>query len=155
MKRCPFKTEINKQYTATFRDSDFHFFLIPEENDDGSFTLYRGSIPPMYEWAVRSVLKNNKQYTKDKKDLVISLIFDGVLQETLSDDLYIEYQRLLKTKFSTKTEAMDIAKTFYKVCMQYYSKNLFFTGLQKRKVIILNVIQQVMKLHMPDFVYVK
>ena len=78
MKRCPFKTEINKKFTSTFRDSDFHFFLIPEENDDGSFTLYRGSIPPMYEWAVRSVLKNNKQYTEDKKNLVVSLIFDGV-----------------------------------------------------------------------------
>jgi hypothetical protein len=154
-KRCPFKTQLNKKFTSTFRDSDFHFFLIPEKNEQGSYKLFRGSVPPMYEWSVRDTLKNNKQYTEEKKDLVVDLIFDGVLQETLSDDLYTEYQRLLDCEFDTKKEALDISHSFYKTCMKYYGNNIFLIGFQKRKLIILNVIQKVVQLHMPDFVYVK
>lgn len=155
MKRCPFKTNLNKKFTSTFRDSDFHFFLIPEENDRKFFTLFRGSIPPMYEWAIKDTLKNNHQYSKEQKDLVVSLIFDGILQQTLSEDLYEEYQKLLKITCRTKEEAMYLSKSFYKRCMEYYGETLFKIGLQKRKDIILNVIYQVMKLHMPDFVYTK
>lgn len=155
MKRCPFKANLNKQYTATFRDTDFHFFFIPEENSDGSYSLIRGSMTPAFEWAVYDTLNHNTQYTDEEKDKVINLVFDGVLQQTFTDELYDEYRQLLRLNISTKEEAITLSKSFYKKYIEHYCETLFKKGLQKRKVLILDVIYKVMNLHMPNFVYVK
>lgn len=155
MKRCPFKTNLNKMYTSTFRDSDFHFFFASEKNDDGTYTACRGGVLPTYLWAVYDTLNMNRQYSDQQKDKVIDLVFDGVLQTTLSDELYEEYSSIKKNKYTSKEELLNISKDFYKRCMQYYSGNIFRLGLQKRKNIILDVYYKVMDLHMPSFIYVK
>ena len=151
MKRCPFKTKLNKKFTSTFRNSDFHFFFIPEENDDGTYSARKNGISQMYLWAVYDTLNGNTQYTDQEKDKVMDLIFDGVLQETLSDDLYTEYCKIIKNKYTSKEEVFAVSKDFCSRAMEHYGSNLFKLGLQKRKNIILDVYYKVMDLHMPNF----
>ena len=107
MKRCPFKTNLNKSLTTAFRDSDFHFFFVPEENDDGTYSALKNGISQMYLWAVYDTFNGNTQYTAQEKDKVIELVFDGVLQETLSDDLYTEYCIIKKKQIHLKRSSSD------------------------------------------------
>lgn len=155
MKRCPFKTNLNKQYTATFRDSDFQFFFHWDKNEDGTYTAYRGSITPTYEWAVYDTLNMNRQYTDQQKDLVIALVFDGVLQQTLTDELYNEYHIIKNGVYKSSEEIKQISLEYSRKVNEHYAYSLRNVGLRKRTELILNVIYQVMKIHMPDFVYVK
>ena len=112
MKRCPFKTNLNKMYTSTFRDSDFHFFFASEKNDDGTYTACRGGVLPTYLWAVYDTLNMNRQYSDQQKDNVIDLVFDGVLQTTLSDELYEEYSSIKKKQIYLKRRVTEYQQRF-------------------------------------------